>query len=73
MPTYRNPVNGDVRTVPDVLADRYDTRGWERQGDPVGLKGAALDEALDAAGLSKAGTVAEKRVRLTEHQTHVDD
>lgn len=30
------------------------------------LKGTALDEALDAAGLSKAGTADEKRARLVE-------
>jgi hypothetical protein len=32
------------------------------------LKGKALDDALDAAGLSKSGTVEEKRARLTEHE-----
>lgn len=36
---------------------------------PVQLRGSALDEALTAAGLSKAGTAAEKRKRLEEHQT----
>jgi hypothetical protein len=30
------------------------------------LKGKALDEALDDAGLSKSGTVAEKQARLAE-------
>ena len=34
---------------------------------PEGLKGAALDKALDDAGLSKTGTVAEKRARLADH------
>ncbi len=33
-------------------------------GEP--LRGAALDAALDAAGLSKSGTVHEKRARLAE-------
>lgn len=32
----------------------------------VDLKGAALDEALEAAGLSKSGTADEKRARLAE-------
>ena len=32
------------------------------------LKGAALDDALDDAGLSKAGTADEKRARLAEAQ-----
>lgn len=31
------------------------------------LKGAALDAALDAAGLPKTGTADEKRARLAEH------
>lgn len=32
------------------------------------LKGAALDEALEEAGLSKSGTADEKRQRLAEHR-----
>jgi hypothetical protein len=32
------------------------------------LKGAALDDALEAAGLSKSGTADEKRARLAEHR-----
>jgi hypothetical protein len=32
------------------------------------LKGQALDDALDAAGLSKSGTADEKRARLAEHE-----
>ena len=40
-----------------------------RAGEQVSeLKGKALDDALDAAGLSKSGTVEEKRARLTEHE-----
>jgi hypothetical protein len=40
-----------------------------RTGEQVAeLKGKALDDALDAAGLSKSGTVEEKRARLTEHE-----
>ena len=38
-------------------------------GDQVAdLKGKALDAALDEAGLSKSGTVEEKRARLAEHE-----
>ena len=33
------------------------------------LRGKALDEALENAGLSKAGTVDEKRARLAQHET----
>lgn len=36
--------------------------------EPEPLKGAALDEALEAAGLPKSGTADEKRARLAEHQ-----
>jgi hypothetical protein len=36
---------------------------------PVDLRGKDLDAALDAAGLSKAGTAQEKRTRLSDHQT----
>ncbi len=32
------------------------------------LKGKALDDALDAVGLTKSGTADEKRARLAEHQ-----
>jgi hypothetical protein len=35
--------------------------------DPSELKGKALDDALDANGLSKDGTADEKRARLAEH------
>jgi hypothetical protein len=35
------------------------------------LKGKALDDALDAAGLSKSGTVAEKRDRLADHEAEL--
>lgn len=37
-------------------------------GDPDGLRGRALDDALEAAGLSTGGTVAQKRARLAEAQ-----
>lgn len=39
----------------------------------VDLKGAALDEALEAAGLTKTGTADEKRARLAEHQASTGD
>lgn len=38
---------------------------------PVDLKGAALDAALDEAGLSKSGSADEKRQRLSDHQLSV--
>lgn len=73
--TMRNPKNDDVRVVPNVLEDAYAARGFEvesRSEKPADgsddLKGKALDEALDAAGLPKSGTADEKRARLAEHQ-----
>ena len=47
------------KLVPEVTA------GFAEQ-DAVTLKGAALNEALDDAGLSKDGTADEKRARLDE-------
>ena len=71
MATVRNPVNGDVRVIPDVLVEKYvEERGFERLPDattPDQLKGAALDAALKDAGLSTSGTADEKRARLAEH------
>lgn len=39
-----------------------------RDKPPVDLRGQELDEALDAAGLPKSGTAAQKRARLADHQ-----
>lgn len=36
---------------------------------PVDLRGAALDAALDEAGLPKTGTATQKRERLAEFQS----
>lgn len=66
--TMRNPRTADVKVIPAELEDRYTDRGWEPvAGAPAGLKGAALDEALEAAGLPKSGTADEKRARYAEH------
>jgi hypothetical protein len=68
-----------VPNNPGVL-DSFRDRGWytpeesaahaEEQAakDAEALKGKALDDALDKAGLSKAGTADEKRARLAEHE-----
>jgi hypothetical protein len=46
--------------------------GWEvvedTEADTAGLKGDALDQALNAAGLHTTGRADEKRARLAEHQ-----
>ena len=49
--------------------------GWTEQAtdeDDEILRGAALDDALAEAGLSKTGTADEKRARLADHQTTDD-
>lgn len=38
------------------------------QPAPSDLKGAALDDALETAGLPKTGSADEKRARLAAHQ-----
>jgi hypothetical protein len=71
---FHRPSTGDTRSVPDVLAPNYEANpAWKpgpmpdrNAGTATELKGAALDEALEAAGLSRAGTADEKRARLAE-------
>jgi hypothetical protein len=61
----------DVRVVPAELAERYAARGFEVSdvaSQAEQLRGAALDKALDDAGLPKNGSAAEKRARLAEHR-----
>lgn len=64
MPVYHNHSTGDVITIPDVAVDYYESLGWVADEDVP--KGVALDEALDEADLSKAGTADEKRTRLAQ-------
>lgn len=60
---------------PAVVQDFRD-RGWETTEDIAAragaeaeeLRGKALDEALEGAGLSKSGTADEKRDRLADHE-----
>ena len=73
--TVTNPKTNDVRVIPAELEQQYVDRGFEvtaRATAPESseLKGAALDDALDAAGLPKSGTADEKRARLAEHQAN---
>ena len=61
--------------MPDVV-DHFRSRGWETAEDIAAragaeaeeLRGKALDEELEDAGLSKSGTADEKRARLAEHK-----
>jgi len=50
----------DSEEFADALAARQATQDAEE------LKGKALDQALEEAGLSKSGTVADKQARLAE-------
>ena len=64
-----------VHDHPAVVQDFRD-RGWETADDIAAragaeaeeLRGKALDEALDNAGLSKSGSADEKRARLAEYE-----
>lgn len=61
----------DNEPVPEVLADMgKKAEGTDAPGEApaVELKGAALDDALEEAGLPKTGTADEKRQRLAEHR-----
>ena len=75
MARFRNPANGDVVTVPDVLVAKYEKRDHERlpDGPAEELRGEALDQALTDAGLSKSGTADEKRARLAEHIANTEE
>jgi hypothetical protein len=50
--------------VTDAEADDYNGGQTADEGDEEVLRGAALDDALEAKGLSKSGTADEKRERL---------
>lgn len=52
----------------EVSHDEVEASFTTSAAAPDDLKGQALDDALDAAGLSKQGTAAEKRQRLADHQ-----
>ncbi len=71
---FHRASTGDTVTVPDALVAKYEADPrWESvapkaaPGDD-GLKGQALDDALEAAGLPKTGSADEKRARLAEHE-----
>lgn len=72
---FHRASTGDTVTVPDELAAKYEANpAWEAGPGPAStsnvdqVKGAALDAALDAAGLPKTGSADEKRARLAEHE-----
>jgi hypothetical protein len=74
---------GDVVEVPDDRYEGYVPDEAHRSGtaipwseieapiDTGEIRGAALDKALEDAGLPKTGTADEKRQRLAEHLSDV--
>lgn len=63
--------NGQLITAHGATADWAEDHGFDRYESPASpaeLKGAALNAALDEAGLSKTGTADEKRARLAAAQ-----
>lgn len=60
-------------STPPAPADLVSTPPDSGAGDSDGLKGQALDDALDERGLSKAGTADEKRARVAEYDAENED
>lgn len=52
--------------------NRHMASAYSDDVDAAELKGKALDEALEEAGLPKSGTADEKRERLAAHQAGDD-
>lgn len=73
MATFKHPVTGDVKVATGANETWLTGRGFVKVANEGGdLKGTALDEALDAAGLPKTGSADEKRARLAEHAAGQD-
>lgn len=76
--TLYNPSQQATHRVPDLpgVVKDFRDRGWETPDDTTArveseaseLRGKALDDALEDAGLSKSGTVADKQQRLADHE-----
>jgi hypothetical protein len=74
--TLYNPAQQAWHRVPKhpVVIQDFQDRGWETPEDSAAraeqdaalLHGKELEDALEAEGLSKGGTVAEKQARLAE-------
>lgn len=65
MPRMTHPDAPEAIEVRTDQVEMYESQGWTGEADE--LKGAALDDALDAAGLPKSGSADEKRARYAEH------
>lgn len=68
---YRHPVSGQIHKASSDETRRFlESRGYQPHQTPddaAELKGTALDDALDDAGLLTTGTADEKRARLAAH------
>lgn len=77
MGLYRNTVTNDVQeaygATGDWLLNREPKGTWVEVAveEPGELKGQALTDALEAAGLSKSGNVDEKRARLAQYNAEL--
>ena len=59
-------LSGDLTSDSDEVADAV---ALAQAGEQVaGLRGKALNDALESAGLSRSGTVKQKQDRLAEHE-----
>jgi hypothetical protein len=66
-PDYLNPDAPNADVVVQA-ADAFEPEPILSEDEALALKGAALDEAIDKAGLPKSGTADEKRARLAEYE-----
>lgn len=66
-PDYLNP-DAPNAEIGVQAADAYEPEPILSADEVADLKGQALDDALESAGLSKSGTADEKRSRLAEYE-----
>ena len=74
--TLYNPTQDAWHRVPDkpIVIQDFQDRGWETPEDSAAraeqdanhLRGKELEDALDAEGLPRSGTVKEKQARLAD-------
>lgn len=62
----RTDIPGDIDSDTEEFA--LELAKLQASDQAAELRGKALDEALEAAGLSKSGSVEEKRQRLADHE-----
>lgn len=85
MGTYRHNIHGGEITVFGAAARFVENGGHYTRVDvpapveepasfdPMELKGAALEDALDQWGLAKSGNADEKRKRIFDHLNPAED